>query len=149
MALETLLDRLHREGWNRGTGCGSTPVPPSDGLKAADFREKSEGGTAGTGGTAENEKGELESEPLAEHERAALIAEGAIPEGALGRHDIAEARAEAGITTAGGECAGAPDRCGCRRCAWHELVERDRAHSTQGHRPGWSSDDDGEEGPDA
>jgi hypothetical protein len=137
MALETLLDRRHREAvgaWNRATGSSGSALGRAG---RRGFPGKSGAGTGGTAGTAENEKHELE--PLAEHERAALVAEGAIPEGALDLHDIAEARLAAGITTAGGECAGAPDRCRCRRCAWHELVERDRARSTQGHRPGRSS----------
>ena len=110
MALETLLDRLHREGWNRGTGCGSTPVPPSDGLKAADFREKSEGGTAGTGGTAKKKRAELKS--------AAVADEGALDHGDMAA-TIAEARGLAGITTTAKECAEDPRRCDCGgRCCW-------------------------------
>lgn len=83
MGLETLLDRLHREGWNRVTDCGSTPVPPSKAPKPSGFREKFEAGTNGTNGTTHYKGGGVEPEPL-DPDEARALAHGGLDRGGGG-----------------------------------------------------------------
>lgn len=92
------LDRaLARRGGTRRNTDETAGVPPCTAPNAADFCEKSEGGTRGTRGTPKTEKAELESA------------------GTLER----EARALAGITRRGKECLEDPTRCDCGgRCPW-------------------------------
>lgn len=52
-------------------------------------------------------------------ERKAVADEGALDHGALDQTNIAEARALAGLTRQGKECAEDPQRCDCGgRCPW-------------------------------
>lgn len=92
------LDRaLARRGGTRRNTHETAGVAPSTASKAADFPEKSDGGTPGTRGTPKRENAEPES--AGTHER--------------------EARALAGITRRGKECLEDPNRCDCGgRCPW-------------------------------